>query len=589
MAILGEPDIAHYRPNRRTYMDTHYIRNGRIPPIYDQIHTGDYTLKATLLYFAARNCNVEVVDWLLRHGADPDAGSEGSEIQYWENAPDRPENTWKWSPLMAAVWNGHLDVIECLMRNGASFSTDAVSMIAFRGHVHLLDWVSSHTADFSAGDSHCGATPLFYAALRWDNHEMITRLVGLGARFKMGHVERQPVDIPFRSIKPEVPMGDDGSPAAQVELWNLLALDPMAAALRRKDFGTALCLIRSAACTGFTNLGLRTVVLAAIDPDNSLLTVYGGEEMRLLPRYKPPKSYRRSEKSREQRMRLLRHVCDNAMPDIDTLISWHGSPLLTALKVNKITRGEAGEMARYLLERGANPDFAPKRLRREYWDQDESTIHQPPIIQALYNDLCTWALCPDARAQLKPHQYWYLVSAAAPRTSKKKKAEAAAGPLSLVKLLVAHGANLAAQSWRGLTVLEHLCTEVERWLEAIALPYLRLCRRKREHAEDLDTDFVVLQCRAVIETLRAVMEMAEAGSHFPAELLASYRAQAETYEGPIGDWKSQSGAPTEASFSEPEGAEGLNRPAAILIHDGRDGRGGGGGWGALLTCSNSDL
>jgi ankyrin repeat protein len=111
---------------------------------------------ADALVYAAGNGRLEVVDWLLDRGADPDAHP------YQETA------------LFAAVRNGHADVVQRLLERGADVnargdwaSMTALTVLHHAASVSRLDMARllvEAGADLEATDEVAGGTPLGWAA-----------------------------------------------------------------------------------------------------------------------------------------------------------------------------------------------------------------------------------------------------------------------------------------------------------------------------------------------------------------------------------------------------------------------------------------
>ena len=123
--------------------------------------------KAEELYTAARSGRLPEVERLLNEGASPDAEKHGT-------------------ALVAAAYNGHLDVVKVLVRAGAKLeatnSSDGVTALmwaAGEGKDDCVEFLLGAGADVHAANE-LGDTALHRAA-RWGQLQCARLLVGAGA------------------------------------------------------------------------------------------------------------------------------------------------------------------------------------------------------------------------------------------------------------------------------------------------------------------------------------------------------------------------------------------------------------------------
>jgi len=108
--------------------------------------------RSTPLHFAAASGHREVVDYLLAHGADPNARNNAQE-----------------TPLYGAALAGHAEVVQVLLAHGANLSLAStagppINVAALLGNTEVVRVLLDHGADVNSRNS-SGETPL-HAAIR---------------------------------------------------------------------------------------------------------------------------------------------------------------------------------------------------------------------------------------------------------------------------------------------------------------------------------------------------------------------------------------------------------------------------------------
>ena len=111
----------------------------------------------TLLHFASRDGSVDAARWLLNHGADANALVNG----------------FGWTPLLLAVWNKHLEIVQMLLERRADIHAQNPSGVVAlhlaachhrsRFQVKVLQLLLDHGADVNARDNE-GSTPLHHSS-----------------------------------------------------------------------------------------------------------------------------------------------------------------------------------------------------------------------------------------------------------------------------------------------------------------------------------------------------------------------------------------------------------------------------------------
>lgn len=112
---------------------------------------------------------------------------------------DLRETAFDWPPLLAAVWNGHVEVAELLVEHGASVKVrdrhnrTALFLAAQRNHLAMLDSLLRRDgASINDVDGN-GRTPL-YIAVQLRHREIVQRLINAKANLEIGdHDGRKPL------------------------------------------------------------------------------------------------------------------------------------------------------------------------------------------------------------------------------------------------------------------------------------------------------------------------------------------------------------------------------------------------------------
>jgi len=137
----------------------------------EQIDMGE-----TAIYYAAEGGHIEMVRYLLEHGAHHTVFVEfiGKPIEL--------------SALLGAVNGGHLDIVDYLLANGYYSGTlveqyeKIILRAAARGHCNMVEYALEHKVNVNV-QGHQGMTPLIIAIS--DNHqELLELLIKNGADIK---------------------------------------------------------------------------------------------------------------------------------------------------------------------------------------------------------------------------------------------------------------------------------------------------------------------------------------------------------------------------------------------------------------------
>ncbi len=136
---------------------------------YDYVDGFSQPGMPTPLWCAAKKGSLKVVDWLLRHRADP----------------NKQTGTWG-TPVHAAAIGNNLVVLMRLVENGASindvnyFGEKPIMTAAEYGHLNVVKYLHSQGADVNEENLKDSRTPLIYAAMA-GHLEVVQGLIGLGA------------------------------------------------------------------------------------------------------------------------------------------------------------------------------------------------------------------------------------------------------------------------------------------------------------------------------------------------------------------------------------------------------------------------
>lgn len=154
------------------------------------------TTSLTPLHFAAEGGHLEIVKYLVAHGANMSAEDWGVTplhmaagsghvdcVRYFLDGrvdPNRPDNV-DWSPMHAAAMEGHLTIIRVLLERGAHISPVPIHTAAIHGHSDCVEFFVANGVDVNVREtSDCGGTPLHFAAYAGHRH-VVECLVALGA------------------------------------------------------------------------------------------------------------------------------------------------------------------------------------------------------------------------------------------------------------------------------------------------------------------------------------------------------------------------------------------------------------------------
>ncbi|KFA81559.1 hypothetical protein S40288_07772, partial [Stachybotrys chartarum IBT 40288] len=148
------------------------------------------------LHLAARNGDVDMIELLLNHQANPLKGSLGvcryikklmtAAARYPLGETYFPRHT----PLFVAVWCGHLPVVQALVSRGVPMAMEepsrhgetgitALHVACMSGHLHVVKWLLDRGGPVDLVDAE-GHTPLVYAHL-YEKQDCFDYLLGLGA------------------------------------------------------------------------------------------------------------------------------------------------------------------------------------------------------------------------------------------------------------------------------------------------------------------------------------------------------------------------------------------------------------------------
>ncbi|KAJ4294216.1 actin- protein 3 [Kalmusia sp. IMI 367209] len=126
---------------------------------------------ASPLFMAARNGNLELAKMLLGDGIGlTQAFEDGSTLSPRQQASIDAAKDDRFTPLLTAACNGHLEVVNLLLKHGASIAAEthagdtALDLAILKGHLDVVQALLHAGADVSTHEGE-GWTPLYKAAL----------------------------------------------------------------------------------------------------------------------------------------------------------------------------------------------------------------------------------------------------------------------------------------------------------------------------------------------------------------------------------------------------------------------------------------
>ncbi|KAJ3338089.1 hypothetical protein HDU83_008335 [Entophlyctis luteolus] len=134
-------------------------------------------LQQTALYIASKHGQLEVVKWLVDHGANVNA-----------------ENVNKATPLHIASQNGHLEVVKWLVDHGANVNAENVQKATLlhiasqNGHLEVVKWLVDHGANVNA--ENVQKATLLHIASQNGHLEVVKWLVDHGANVNAENVNK---------------------------------------------------------------------------------------------------------------------------------------------------------------------------------------------------------------------------------------------------------------------------------------------------------------------------------------------------------------------------------------------------------------
>ncbi|KAK5656820.1 hypothetical protein OQA88_4368 [Cercophora sp. LCS_1] len=210
--------------------------------------------RLTALHLATAKNNTKAMKWLLDRGA--------SLI---------PATPIPWFPIGYAVWYGHVDAIQLLLKYGDTLDKcyagqrvdhiNALHIVAGRGHVHLLDFITKFDGcndpdnlASTPGFKFFGNRPLHYAVLLPHRTDMMMELVKRGVKCIVQHGGEYKLTRSKRRVSVE------GC--------------PLVVALGRGYHDRALCLLKTGAYRRMVRSHARQIIGALLDGNRASLTLF---------------------------------------------------------------------------------------------------------------------------------------------------------------------------------------------------------------------------------------------------------------------------------------------------------------------------
>ena len=87
--------------------------------------------KQTPLYWAIRNGSLEIVRYLVEHGADVNHQGKNQYLFLFMNNDTAFSGNQNWTPLYWAAWNGNLEIVRYLVEHGADVNLQGKNQYLF--------------------------------------------------------------------------------------------------------------------------------------------------------------------------------------------------------------------------------------------------------------------------------------------------------------------------------------------------------------------------------------------------------------------------------------------------------------------------
>ena len=193
LGLVGPAGAGHDDPAEQRFVEA--ARSGDLATLEDLVGQGVNVNASqgdgrTALHLAAERRDVEMVEFLLEHGADVERGTRIGDYR----------------ALHVASRMGSSAIIERLLEAGATVDvkttnsgTLPIHLAAESGNPRAVEVLARKGADIDAREGSWGQTPLMFAAAR-NRAEVIESLVDLGAEPAL---EAYVVDVPTRAIVDE--------------------------------------------------------------------------------------------------------------------------------------------------------------------------------------------------------------------------------------------------------------------------------------------------------------------------------------------------------------------------------------------------